>query len=101
MAILEMQPDKSQETNNDLYLIIVLVTTLEQQWLILHTTDKKVSNTIFFFSMDVLSISLIYLCACIYLIHALQLVCRWGVIAENALFFHMRSISTAESISIF
>lgn len=51
--------------------------------------------------MDVLSISLRYLCARVYLIHALQLVCRWGVIAENALSFHMRSISTAESISIF
>lgn len=48
MVILEMQPNTSQETNNDLYLIIILVTTLGQQWLILHTTDKKVSNTSLF-----------------------------------------------------
>lgn len=51
MVILKLQPNTSQETKDDLYLIVVLVwTTLEQQtpWLILHTKDKKVSNTISF-----------------------------------------------------
>lgn len=87
MVILKMQPNTYQEIKDDLYLIVVLVwITLEQQtpWLILHTTDKKSEqHYFFFFSMDILSISLSYLCARVYLIHALQLVCRWGVIAEN------------------
>lgn len=51
MVILKMQPNTYQEIKDDLYLIVVLVwITLEQQtpWLILHTTDKKVSNTISF-----------------------------------------------------
>lgn len=42
--------NKSKETKDDPYLIVVSVTTLGQQtsWLILHTTDKKVSNSISF-----------------------------------------------------
>lgn len=46
MVILKMQPNKSQETKDDPYLIAVSVTTLGQQtsWLI----NKKVSNTISF-----------------------------------------------------
>lgn len=51
---------------------------------IAYNRQKSEQYYFFFFSMDILSISLSYLCARVYLIHALQLVCRWGVIAENA-----------------